>query len=132
MTATRHYCKSKSSTAPQLVRNRSAVTDAAAWPELMSMIHHCYCRLDKSSGTKTQKQVLMNHMQVIMPAFHGRSSTLVSCDVCTQDDSVVCCSVVQAANADLLRQGDVLVTLCVTCGRMLMYVGPGQTYHRTP
>jgi len=54
MTATCNLCKSKSSTAPQLVRDRSAVTDAAAWHELMSMIHHCHCRLDKSSGMKTR------------------------------------------------------------------------------
>ncbi len=56
----------------------------------------------------------MKDMQVIMPAFHGRSSTLVSCDVCTQIDSVVCCSLVQAANAETLGPGDVLVMLCVT------------------
>ena len=56
----------------------------------------------------------MKDMQVIMPALHGSSSTLVSCDVCAQIDSVGCCSLVQTANAETLGQGHVLVMLCVT------------------
>ncbi len=36
-----------------LLRNRSAVPDAAAWRELMSMIHHRHGMLDKSSSIKT-------------------------------------------------------------------------------
>lgn len=56
----------------------------------------------------------MKDMQVIMPAFHGKNSILVSCDVCAQIDSVGCCNFVQAANAETLGQRHVLVMLCVT------------------
>ncbi len=118
MTATPNYCKSKSLTAPQLVCNRSAVTDAAAWHELMSMIHHCHCRLDKSSAIKTD---LCEGYATYNASFSWQKQYSCTCDVCTQIDSVVCCSLVQTANAETLGRGDVLVTLCVTCVHM-MYV----------